>query len=131
MLDFAPLWRGIRLVWQSAPGWTVVRLGILVLQGLLPLAALYLCLRLLGKTVGGVLAARMAADEPRPPLRLGLGLVSQGGIAVAMVMNYYQLSSAAMTDVVVNTVLIAVILNELASPSLVRNVLREAGEIGP
>ena len=76
-------------------------------------------------------AASMAADEPRPPLRLGLGLVSQGGIAVAMVMNYYQLSSAAVTDVVVNTVLIAVILNELASPSLVRNVLREAGEIGP
>jgi hypothetical protein len=62
---------------------------------------------------------------------LGLGLVSQGGIAIAMVMDYFQLSSAAVTDAVVNTVLIAVIVNELASPSLVRNVLRGAGEIGP
>ncbi len=46
-----------------------------------------------------------------------------------MVMNYYQLSSAAVTDAVVTTVLIAVILNELASPFLARAVLRRAGEI--
>ena len=50
-------------------------------------------------------------------------------MAVAMVMNYYQLSSTEVTGVVVTTVLIAVILNELASPPLVRRVLREAGEI--
>jgi Kef-type K+ transport system membrane component KefB len=95
------------------------------------LAALYLGLRLLGKIGGGYLAARMAPEESRPPLRLGLGLVSQGGIAVAMVMSYYQLSSAEVTSTVVTTVLIAVILNELASPSLARGVLLEAGEVEP
>jgi hypothetical protein len=104
-------------VWRPGSAWA------------LPLAAFYLCLRLLGKIIGGYLAARTVADEPRPPLRLGLGLVSQGGIAIAIVMNYYQLSSAAVTDAVVNTVLIAVILNELASPSLATTVLRKAGEI--
>jgi hypothetical protein len=48
-----------------------------------------------------------------------------------MVMNYYQLSSGELTDVVVTMVLLAVILNELASPSLVRDLLRRAGEIEP
>jgi hypothetical protein len=95
----------------------------------LPLAVLYLGLRLIGKVSGGYLAARAAPDGFRPPSVMGLGLISQGGIAIAMVMNYYQLSSAAVTDVVVTTVLIAVILNELASPSLARIVLSNAGEI--
>jgi len=97
----------------------------------LPLAALYLGLRLVGKLGGGYLAARLATDEFRPPLGLGMGLVSQGGIAVAMVMDYYQLGSSQLTSVVVTTVLIAVIFNELVSPSLARRVLRTAGEIAP
>ena len=50
-------------------------------------------------------------------------------MAIAMVMNYYQLNKVPMTDVVVTTVVIAVILNELASPSLTRTVLRKAGEV--
>jgi len=95
----------------------------------LPLAMLYLGLRLVGKTCGGYLAAGAAPDDSRPPRALGLGLVSQGGIAVAMVMNYYQLSSGTVTDVVVTIVLVAVILNELASPYLARVVLGKAGEI--
>jgi hypothetical protein len=97
----------------------------------LPLAALYLSLRLVGKLGGGYLAARLATDDFRPPAGLGLGLVSQGGIAVAMVMDYYQLGSTELTGVVVTTVLIAVIFNELVSPSLARHVLRTAGEIAP
>jgi Kef-type K+ transport system membrane component KefB len=97
----------------------------------LPLAALYVCLRLVGKLGGGYLAARAATDGSRPPLSLGLGLISQGGMAVAMVMNYYQLSSTDLTSAVVTTVLLAVILNELISPSLAKSVLRTAGEITP
>jgi hypothetical protein len=95
----------------------------------LPLAVLYLGLRLIGKVSGGYLAGRAAPSHSRPPPIVGLGLVSQGGIAIAMVMNYYQLSSAAVTEVVVTTVLVAVILNELASPFLARTVLGRAGEI--
>jgi len=97
----------------------------------LTLTALYLCLRLVGKLAGGYLAARAAAPDPRPPRGLGLGLLSQGGMAVAMVMNYYQLSSTEMTSAVVTTVLLAVILNELLSPALAQSVLRTAREITP
>ena len=52
-------------------------------------------------------------------------------MAVAMVMNYYQLSSTELTSVVVTTVLLAVILNELVSPSLAKSLLRSAREITP
>jgi hypothetical protein len=97
----------------------------------LPLAALYVGLRLLGKLGGGYLAARAATDDWRPPLGLGMGLVSQGGIAVAIVMDYYQLTSTDLTSAVVTTVLLAVILNELLSPTLAKRVLRRAGEIAP
>ncbi len=95
----------------------------------LPLAALYLGLRFVGKVSGGYLAARAATDDSRPPLGLGFGLISQGGMAIAMVMNYYQLSSVPVTEVVVTAVLIAVIINELAGPSLAKSVLSRAGEI--
>ena len=42
MLTLAPLLRGMRLVWESAAGWTAAQLALLVVQGLLPLATLYL-----------------------------------------------------------------------------------------
>jgi hypothetical protein len=104
-------------IWQPGSAWA------------LPLAAVYLGLRFVGKLSGGALAARAAADAVRPPLAMGLGLVSQGGMAIAMVMNYYQLSTGPVTDVVVTVVLISVILNELAGPALAMRLLRAAGEV--
>jgi hypothetical protein len=104
-------------VWHPASAWV------------LPIAALYLGLRFAGKLSGGFLAARAAAADARPPHGLGLGLVAQGGMAIAMVMNYYQLSAGPVTDVVVTTVLIAVVASELAGPSLAVRLLRTAGEI--
>jgi hypothetical protein len=104
-------------IWRPGSAWA------------LPLAAPYLGLRLIGKATGGYLAAGAAPDGARPPRVVGLGLISQGGIATAMVMNYYQLSSAEVTEAVVTAVLVAVILNELASPSLARVVLSRAGEV--
>lgn len=104
-------------VWRPGSAWA------------LPLALLYVGLRLLGKLGGGFLAARAnPADEPVPG-KLGLGLVAQGGMAIAMVMNYYQLNSSPLTDVVVTIVVVGVILNELAGPPLAMGVLRSAGEI--
>ena len=34
--------RAIQLVWQAAPGWTMINLVLQIIQGILPLAALYL-----------------------------------------------------------------------------------------
>jgi len=104
-------------IWRPGSAWALL------------LAALYLGLRFIGKLSGGALAAKAAAADARPPLGLGLGLVSQGGMPIAMVMNYYQLSSAPVTDVVVTIVLIGVIASELAGPPLAVRLLRTVGEI--
>ena len=50
------LGRALRLVWSSAPGWTVVNLSLVVVQGLLPLASLYVMKRIVD-TVATALSA--------------------------------------------------------------------------
>jgi ATP-binding cassette subfamily B protein len=42
VLSPTPLIRGVRLVWESGPVWSVLQLLVLVVQGLIPLATLYL-----------------------------------------------------------------------------------------
>ncbi len=46
--------RAVRLVWTSAPGWMLAQLGLVVVQGLLPLASLYLTKRIVDTVTLGV-----------------------------------------------------------------------------
>ncbi|MBI4881833.1 MAG: cation:proton antiporter, partial [Planctomycetes bacterium] len=71
-------------LWHAGPSWV------------LAFAALYVVLRLLGKLLGGFLAARAAGRGVRAPASLGLGLVSQGGIAVAMIINFARVAPPAL-----------------------------------
>ncbi len=50
----------LRLVWQSAPGWTAASLSITFLQGVLPLATLYLTKLVLDSAATGLTAANKA-----------------------------------------------------------------------
>jgi ATP-binding cassette subfamily B protein len=50
------LGRAIRLVWTSAPGWATVNLVLVVAQGLLPLAGLYLVKRVVDALQAGIAA---------------------------------------------------------------------------
>jgi ATP-binding cassette, subfamily B, bacterial len=68
MLSPAPLVRGVRLIWQSAPGWTVVQISLLVLQGLVPLLTLYL--------------TKLIVDGVGDALTSGAGVGALGGIGV-------------------------------------------------
>jgi hypothetical protein len=88
---------------------------------LLLLAAIYGFVRFTGKLVGGYLAVRgLAAIES--PRSVGLTLLSQGGVAVAMILNFHQAYRSDVTDTVIGIVLIAIIGNELISPYLARRV---------
>ena len=42
IINILHLKRAILLVWQSAPGWTLISAFLVILQGILPLAALYI-----------------------------------------------------------------------------------------
>ena len=48
--------RALRLVWQSAPGWTVANFGLILIQGLLPLISLYLMKLIVDGVTAGLLA---------------------------------------------------------------------------
>ncbi len=57
--DARPLLRGLGLVWDSAAGWTVAQFVLVVVQGLLPLAVLYLM-----KLIVDAVTAAVAAPDP-------------------------------------------------------------------
>ena len=77
--------------------------------------------RTLGKTLGGFLSSRLFLPQSVP--RLGLGLLSHGGMAVAIVVNLHQIYRSELTDVVISIVLLGMLFSELFSPTLVRRTL--------
>ena len=92
--------RAVRLVWQCAPGWTLASLALLVVQGLLPLAALYL-MKLVVDSVTARLgaASQIAAFGPVLQLIAGLGLVTlAGAICTSLAALVSEAQSQLVTD---------------------------------
>jgi len=89
----------------------------------------YVLLRYLGKLLGGYLAHHYSQIPDAIPPRVGLGFVSQGAVAVAMVINYQQVYRNTLTDAVVTCVLASVVLYEFMGQRLARNLLVDAEEI--
>ncbi len=67
----------LRLVWRSGPGWAVARVGLIVLQGLLPLASIYLV-----KLLVDVVTEGLSASDPQlllqqiTPLLIGVAIAA-------------------------------------------------------
>lgn len=105
----------------------------------LPLGAAYFAVRALGKVIGAGVMVRAVALPFPVPRRLGLGLIPQGGISLAMALSLVlTLSGSGMSilgfpavDLLFGIIVVGVILSELTGPFLTRNVLRRAGEIRP
>ena len=76
LVDTAPLRQGLALVWQSAPGWTLLQAGLLLLQGAVPLLALYLT-----KAIVDAVSAAVAGAPPEPH-RVTVLIALAGGVAV-------------------------------------------------
>ena len=72
-LDFA-----LRLVWQSAPGWMIASLALLVVQGALPLVSLYL----MKLVVDAVTTALEAPDKGAAFGQVALLIGLTGGVAL-------------------------------------------------
>ncbi len=56
--------------------------------------------------------------HPSHARRVGLGLVSHDGLAVAIAVNLRLLTATPMADLVTTVVLVGVIVNELVAPLL-------------
>jgi hypothetical protein len=97
------------------------------------LLAVFLLARVISKACGGLLAGLVL-----PPgtgcRRFGLGLLSQGGVSIAMAVSVYLTFLAApvdrhVLDTFFAVVVLAVMANEFLGPNALVKVLRVAGEI--
>ena len=70
--------RAVRLVWDTAPRWTLANLVLVLVQGVLPLAALYLMKRIVDAVSAGLVAPDRTADFQ--PVLVWIGLA--GGVAL-------------------------------------------------
>jgi ATP-binding cassette subfamily B protein len=87
--------RAVRLVWQATPGWTLANLLLQIIQGILPLAALYL-MKLI---VDAVMFSINAPDKPQAFKQIVLLIVIAGAVALlnALCQHLANLASEAMS----------------------------------
>ena len=82
---------------------------------LLFIAPVFVIIRLAARFLGGwVAGARVAPPELRTP-RLGRALLAQGGIAVALALNYAQVRPDLNPDLVLTATLVSVLLFEIVA----------------
>lgn len=93
------------------------------------LVMMYLTVRFAGKLLGTALAAGVTPRDWAVPVSGGLGLISQGGLAIAMVVSYHWAFERYRLDWVVSTVLISVVIHELLAPWVELKLLRRYGEL--
>ncbi len=92
----------------------------------LGLAAVYIVLRLAGKTAGGFISSLVLRKPQQLPASVGLALISQGGMAAAMVVSFHRTFLSDYSNSILMLVLIALVVNEIISPTLTRFVVRKA-----
>lgn len=94
----APLARSLRLMWQAAARLSVARVALLVIQGLLPLVALYLMKLIVDAVQVGLASGDPAASFPH--VALLIAMAAGAGLLTAVVRSLAQLTGEAQTLVV-------------------------------
>ncbi len=89
------------------------------------LAAVYCLVRLLAKLFAGFLITVSSTDMTQYPYHLGLGLLHQGGLPLAMLLEFQQGFPPPMSSWIVSLVLIAVLYNDILGPLFVRRLLKK------
>lgn len=102
------------------PGWEVV-----------PLVVAYVFLRAAAKFAGGLAALPALPAGERTPA-LGLGLLAQGGLSIAMAVSIRHIlavSGGRALDLFFATVILGVTLSEIVGPPVIRQLLARRGEL--
>jgi hypothetical protein len=91
-------------------------------------ALVFVAVRLVGKVVGGYLSTRQVArHHPVPPL-IGFGLISQGGMGLAIIVELRFAVDQPLIEAVVSVAILAIIINEILAPWLAIRTAARAGE---
>jgi ATP-binding cassette subfamily B protein len=95
--DPAPLRQGMTLLWQSAPGWTGLQMGLLVLQGAVPVLGLYL-LKVIVDAVGAELAGSHVPGQLVRLILLAGGVAALGATLSALSAVVGEVQSQRLAD---------------------------------
>jgi ATP-binding cassette subfamily B protein len=86
MLDGLRADRAVRFVWQAAPGWTVVSTALMIVQGIVPLATLYIVKLIIDRLTGlsGNSGAAGNFEDVLVLICVALGVAVAGNLCNAM-----------------------------------------------
>jgi hypothetical protein len=84
----------------------------------LVITGIYFLVRVVGKLIGNFTASRVFKPDIKVPSTLGLGLISEGGLAVAIIINF-KLLYPSIGDTLVTIIILSILVNELLSPWLI------------
>ena len=94
------------------------------------MGVVFILLRASGKYLGARWGARRAGLSRQKAGSIGLGLLPQAGLAIALAyVIQHETSLVSVRDLLLNVVIASVFVNELIGPPLVRLTLLRAGEI--
>jgi hypothetical protein len=96
--------------------------------GLLAAALIFVLVRLAGKLVGGYLSTRRLARHQAVPPLIGLGLVSQGGMGLAIMVELRFMVDHPLIDAVMTAAILAIVVNELLAPWLAIRIAARSRE---
>ena len=85
----------------------------------------YFFVRVLGKLAGSFMATNIFKPQYYVPPYFGLGLISEGGLAIAIIFNFTLLHSHPIADSMVTIIVLSVLLSELAGPGCISLLFRE------
>lgn len=96
----------------------------------LPLVVVFILSRSVGKTVGAVAGAKLAAAPAKVGRCVAGGLIPQGGIVVGLALLMQQNPAlAGLADVVISVIIGATVIHEILGPILSKVAIKAAGEI--
>jgi hypothetical protein len=89
------------------------------------LMAAYFLFRLVGKVVGLSFATYVFRPIYKVPFFSGLGLVPEGGLAVAIIINFKLLPYSSIADTMITIIILSVLISEFIGPRLILKLLKE------
>lgn len=81
----------------------------------LVITGIYFFMRILGKFIGAFTGGKIFKPDYKVPPYLGLGLISEGGLAIAIIINF-KLLFPFIADSLLTIIILSVFINELFSP---------------
>jgi len=89
----------------------------------------YIVLRLIGKTTGAYIGAKLSGAEKNVQRYLGLGLVPQAGLAIGLALSLQdEAGFETVAPYVLNIIIATTIIHELVGPILTRYILKKSQE---